>query len=144
MLRVLLADARERGSKVVEEAAYEKLCAVRIADKTNADTGTVENDIWRSVVETEELLGEKRGRTMRLSRTRQMIYRHGAKNTVIKIVLKKDSSTGFGDMMELGRPDLLFEAIALRHPDEFDAETRSVSWKRLDDRGIDPDDIARE
>ena len=144
MLRILLADARERGSKVVEEAAYEKLCAMRIADKANAEPGTVEHDIWRSVVETEELLSEERERTVRLSRTRQMIYRRGAKNAVIKIVRKKDSSTGFGDLMELERPDLLFEAIVLRHPDEFDEETRSVSRKRLKERSISPDDIARQ
>lgn len=131
-LRAMLLDARKRGSNVVEQAAYEKLCAVRISEKTNAEPGTVEHDVWRSFVETEELLSEKRGRTVRLSRTRQMILRHGATSTVIKIVLRKDSSTGFGDLMDLERPDPLFEAIALRHSDGFDAETRAVCAKRLE------------
>ena len=130
-LRAMLAVAQERGSKVVVEAAFEKLCDARVSDMTNAELGTVERDVWRSVVETEELLREKWGKTVFLRGTRQIINGRGAANTVNMIVRNNNPSTMFGGLKEMGRPDLLFEAIALRHPDEFDAETRSVSLSRL-------------
>ena len=143
MLRSLFANARERGSEVVEEAANKKLCEVRASEMTNAEAWMVVRDVWRSIVENEELLREKWGKTVFLRGTRRKINGQGATHTVNKIVRNLNPSTMFGDLMELGRPDLLFEAIALRLPDIFDAEARFVSLKRLKEHGINPDDIAR-
>ena len=143
-LRAMMVDACKRRSKRMKEVAYEKLCALRVRAETGSKPGTVEHDVWQSIIETEELLSVKLGMTKRLYRTRQMIPRHGATMTVVRIVRKKTPSTGFGDLMELGRPDLLFESIALHHPDKFDEETKDIARKRLVEHGIVPEERTRQ
>ncbi|MAU53159.1 MAG: hypothetical protein CMN17_12490 [Roseovarius sp.] len=133
-LREMIKNARRHNSAAVEAAAFERLCFVQ----PEATPGTVEHDVWQSIHALEELLREERGRTVRLSRTRQKISRDGEAKTVSDLTLKPSPSQGFHDLVERGLPELTFEAVVLRHPRTFDAEVQQAAIKRFKAAGLDP------
>ena len=132
-LRNFANNARRLKSRAVEEAAFRQLCFVQPEDRP----GSLEHDVWQSIHALEEMLLEERGKTVRLSRTRQKIAKEGEAKTVADLTLKKDASAGFFDLLERKRPDLTFEAVVLRHSDIFDEEVRLASIARLSDANVD-------
>lgn len=99
--------------------------------------GSVEHDVWSCIHALEDALTEERGKTVRLSRTRQKIGRDGEHKTVIDLVAGKQS-TGFDMMIEREMPKYTFEAVTLRHPKVFDEACRARATERLAAVGVDP------
>lgn len=98
--------------------------------------GSVEHDVWSCIHALEDALTEERGKTVRLSRTRQKIGRDGEYQTVIDLVAGKQSS-GFDMMIEREMPKYTFEAVTLRHPSVFDEACRARATQRLAEVGVD-------
>jgi len=136
-LRVLIENARRKKSEIVEAAAFRRLCHVQ----PDAQPGSVKHDVWQAVHALEEMLSDERRKTVRLSRTRQKIARHGEAKTVADLTLKPEPSPGFTLLVDRGAPQLLFEVVALRHPTVFDETTRDAARIRLIDAGLDPDNL---
>lgn len=134
-LRALIANAQRMKSAAVERAAFLRLCSLA----PEAAEGTVEHDVWQSIHALEELKRQAAGRAVRLTRTRQKITRDGEAKTVADLTLKRDASAGFSDLIDLGHPELTFEAVVLRHPDSFDDDIRVAARTRLTEAGVDPD-----
>ena len=134
-LRSQIDNARRQGSAAVERAAFLRLCLIQ----PEATPGTVEHDVWRSIHALEEMLREERGKTVRLSRTRQKIARDGEAKTVSDLTMKPEPSQGFVDLIEHRHPELTFEAVVLRHPKTFPADIQSAAKRRLQTAGLDPD-----
>lgn len=137
-LRALMANAVRLGVPEVRDAAFRRLAYVQPA----AEPGTVEHDFWQTIFAFEQLLKEERGKTVRLSRTRMKIGRVGEVKTLADFANATKETQGFEMLMERGMPELTGEAIILRHPEDFDDETRAAAAARLEGAGVDPGSLA--
>ncbi|WHU01195.1 hypothetical protein [Sphingomonas sp. NIBR02145] len=131
-LRKIAANARRQGNEVVARAAKLRLYSVLPSE----EPGTLEYDVWQSIFALEGTLSEERDKTIRLSRTRQKISRDLEQQTVEDLVLGKQSE-GFDLLVERDMGELTFEALALRHPDRFEAAILDAAKSRLSAAGLD-------
>jgi hypothetical protein len=125
-LKQLAANAGRAGQERVTWGAEIKLFALL----PTAQPGTCEHDVWQSIHALEAALKAERGKTIRLTRTRQKIARVGEWQTVHDLVNGKPSD-GFDMLIERGMPEPTFEVVALCHPDCFDDATRRAAETRL-------------
>src|SRR3954454_10996249 len=107
-LRQIAVNANSKGEEEVRRTAMLGLYQVLPSEKP----GTLEYDVWQSIHALEGELSHERGKTTRLSRTRQKITRDGEQGTVADLVLGKVSD-GFRMLVDRDLPELTFEAVAL-------------------------------
>ena len=98
----------------------------------------VEIECLKAVYAYEEALSTKNGRATRANRTWQMIKRHGIVPAVERAVNRSHETMGYTTLCEKGLEDFAFEAVILRYPEIFTAETverskeRMANWKNID------------
>jgi hypothetical protein len=97
----------------------------------SAEPGTLEHDIWASIHALEELESAERGKTIRLQRTRNLIADVGEQECVERLLLKTTPSSGYDMLLRHELPELLFEAVALRHRDRFSEAALANARARL-------------
>jgi hypothetical protein len=131
-LRRWIENAREKNADEVADAAFRRLVSIVPSE----EPGTVEHDFWQTIQAFEFLLSEERGRTTRLSRTRQKVTRVGVVQTLKDWALDKKQTQGFEMLMERGMPELTGEAVVLRHPDNFEADVQAAARDRLIRAGV--------
>ena len=132
-LRRFMKNAKQRGGDDVYTAAFERLITVQ----PSAEVGTIAHDVWRTIYAFEEVLREERGKTVRLSRTRQKIQRDGEVKTVKDMTLKRTASEGFEMLKERGRLELSFEALVVARAEHFPSNVVDAARSRLDAEGMD-------
>ena len=132
-LRQIAANAHRNGEEEVRRTAMLRLYEVLPSEKQ----GTLEYDVWQSIYALEGELSYERGKTTRLTRTRQKIVRDGEQTTVADLVLGKVSE-GFRMLVDRNLPELTFEAVALKHTDRFDERVLAAAGQRLSEAGYDP------
>ncbi len=137
-LRTLIENARTQKQADIADAAFRRLISLVPSEKP----GTVEHDFWQTVHAFEFTLSEERGRTTRLSRTRQKVGRVGVIETLKDWALSDKKTDGFEMLLERGMPELTGEAIVLRHPDKFDVAVLNSARSRLVAAGVDLGNIA--
>ena len=131
-LRTIADNALKLGNHKVRHAAQLRLYSILPAAKP----GTLEHDVWQSVFALEGALKEERGKTTLLARTRQKLERDGERKTVADLVLGKVSD-GFRMLVDRDMPRLTFEAVALRHAQEFEDQVIEAAEQRLSGQGYD-------
>lgn len=136
-LRQIATNAHRKGEEPVRRTAMLRLYEVQPSEAP----GTLEYDVWQSIYALEGELSHERGKTTRLSRTRQKIARDGEDGTVADLVLGKVSD-GFRMLVGRDMPKLTFEAVALRHPDRFSSQVIQAARSRLSEAGFDPDGLS--
>jgi hypothetical protein len=132
-LRILIKNARNKGASSVAVAAFRKLISLVPSEQP----GTVEHDFWQTIHALEYELSSERGRTTRLSRTRQKVKRDGVVTTLKELALSKDTKRGFQMLLDRGMPELTAEAIVLRHTTLFEAAVVDAARQRLLRAGMD-------
>lgn len=128
-LRNWIDNARRKGVKEVEDAAINRLIEVE-ALKNHDNPDELELDFWKSIIALEFVLSQERGKTTRLSRTRQKIARVGIRKTLADLALSAEPSEGYFLLRDRGMLEMSAEAVVLRHPEQFDAETIAAAQKR--------------
>jgi hypothetical protein len=131
-LRQIAANARSKGELEVARAADLRLYAVLPPEAP----GTFEHDVWQSIHALEGTLTVERAKTTRLGRTRQKIARVGEFETIKDLILGKKPSEGFFMLIDRQMGDLTFEAVALRHSNQFDKAVLVAAAARLQSVGI--------
>lgn len=132
MLKTWIKNAHDRAAPDVEDAAFRKLIAI----VPSGEPGTLEHDFWQMVNALEFTLQDERGKTTRLSRTRQKAVRVGVERTLKDWALAAEETEGFTRLIERGMPELTGEAIVLSHPDTFDETVRAAAQTRLEAAGV--------
>lgn len=138
-LRRFMENARRMGAEPVRAAAFERLVSILPGEAPDP----VSRDFWRMIHAFEELLSEERGRTTRLSRTRQKVQRVGVAKTLEDFALTREATDGFRMLMDRGLPHLTGEAVILRHPDAFHETVVQAAAARLRAEGVDVDALSR-
>jgi hypothetical protein len=133
LLRTWIENAEKKKDPVIADAAFRRLVSLVPAEKK----GTVEHDFWQSIHALEFVLSKEKGKTTRLSRTRQKINRVEVVQTLKDLALSKKPSAGFAMLIERGMPELTAEAVILRHPKTFDEEVCAAAHERLVSAGVD-------
>lgn len=126
----LAKNAKQEGNTEVERAARLRLYELL----PSAEPGTTEHDVWRSIFALEDTLSGERGKTIRLSRTRQKIVRDGELKCVADLILGQPSK-GFELLADREMLSLSFEAVALRHPSKFSDPILAAARDRLESVG---------
>jgi len=136
-LRNYIANARKQGDAEIEQAAIRRLISLVPSESP----GSVEYDFWRTINAFEYALTNERGKTTKLNRTRQKVAKVGVIATLRDWAFKKGSTEGFDMLLAMNMAEYTGEAIVLRHPDKFDAETIKAAKNRLRDAGVDVDNL---
>lgn len=136
LLRQFRENAQKLGAPEVADAAFRRLLEILPEEAP----GSIEHDFWMTIHAFEEVLRDERGKTVRLSRTRQKIARVGVKQTLIDFAMSKAPTEGFDMLIERDLPELTGEALILKHGESFDPKVRAAAKQRLANAGV---DIAR-
>lgn len=132
-LRTLRENAQRLGVPEVEEAAFRRLVEILPGETP----GSIEHDFWKTIHAFEEILRDERGKTVRLSRTRQKIDRVGVMRTLIDFAVSKTPTDGFKMLIERGLPELTGEALVLKHASHFEPAVLDAAKSRLEGAGVD-------
>lgn len=113
-------------------------CQIRLAELGSQQfEDALEKEFWTAVNIAEEFKTAENGKTTRLSRTRQKYNRDGAKKCVQDLATRPAMTEGFRILADNGRVDLTFEAVLLRHANQFDESTVDIAKTKLRDNGVD-------
>jgi len=106
--------------------------AVELRAALHGATSDAEREALQAVYAYERVLSQRHGKSVRASRTWQMIHRHGIIKAVERAVNRPDETSGYTALIEMGMPDLAFEAVVCRHPTVFSADALKRSRERLE------------
>ena len=123
-------NARDRGA--LELADQARMRAVQIRADVHGASSEVERECLRAVYAYEEVLTAKKGHRQPANRTWQMIKRHGIIPVVERVVTKREVSSGFTALAEMGLMAYAFEAVILRYPGSFSPDAIAMSRLRME------------
>lgn len=128
----------ERFAKNVE-AKYPALArearrrAVELRAAIYGAKSAAELEALQAVYAYEEVLRARKGKRTPATRTWQMIKRHGIIGTVERAVNRKNETTGYTALVEMGMQDFAFEAVVVRYPNLFSPETVARAKARVEE-----------
>ena len=105
--------------------------AVEIKAASYGAKSEAERDAIQAVYAAEAALSHRNGKKTRASRTWQSISRWGILQAVERVVTRRKETEGYQILAEVGMLDHSFEAVVLRHPEEFSTEAVASSKARL-------------
>ena len=119
------------GNNFPELAQAARRRSVELRAESYGAKSTAEREALQAVCAYEQVLSEKHGKTVRATRTWQMIKRHGIVEAIERVVKRKAETAGYKALVEMGMSDLAFEAVVCRHPSVFSPEALKHSQERL-------------
>ena len=137
LLRNLLENASKKG-----DATLVLDCQVRLAEIEGAKySSQLEREFWTAVRAAEELKSADKGKTVRLTRTRQKADRVGIRQCLIDWSVSSGTTDGFKTLVAGGKAELTGEAIVIRHADEFEESVVTAAKDKLIKNGVEVSDI---
>jgi hypothetical protein len=130
-LKNWINNAEREGASDVADSARRRLIAVQALKNIDSSSDPLVLDFWKSIAALEFELSVERGKTIRLSRTRQKIGRVGVQKTLADLALQSSPSEGYFLLRDRDMLDLSAEAVVLRFPNEFGEDVLEAARKRL-------------
>ncbi|MBI3045018.1 MAG: hypothetical protein HYY78_19555 [Betaproteobacteria bacterium] len=124
-------NALERNRPDLANEARKRAVELR-AEACSAST-QVEQECLAAVYAYEEVLTAKKHHRARASTTWQAINRHGLLHAVERAVNRGAELPHHPALLEMGLQDHAFEAVVVRHPELFSAQTVQRSRRRVDE-----------
>ena len=124
-----IRNAIQLGRPDLAEQARRRAVELRAAAEGAATD--VERECLQAVYAYEQVLRRRSGKNIRANRTWQMIKRHGIKEAVERAVNRPTETAGYQALAEMGLQDFAFEAVILRHPNEFSEEAVERATDRM-------------
>lgn len=134
--RKLATNARRLGHPELEAQAMQRAHELRAIEE--GYTSPAEQAIFIALYAYEEQRSRQKGSAFRANRTRPMLAKHGALVAAERMVLNPKPSKGFEVLEEAGLPELSFEAIIDRFPNEFLASAVEAARARLEGMSVTP------
>jgi len=128
---IFARNATEKNRPDLAEQAIKR--AVQLRAEALGVHSEAEKEALQAVFAYEEVLARKSGKRTRASRTWQMIDRHGIIKAVERAVNRKTETQGYTALVDMGLEEFAFEAVILRHPDQFSKEAVMRSKARLNE-----------
>jgi len=114
-----------------ELAQQARLRMMEIKAEAKGAISIVEKESLQAIFAYEQVLSKRHGKPTRAGRTWPMISKHGIIGGVERVVNRPVESTGYTSLAEMGLEDFAFEAVILRHPNEFSDEAVEISRQRM-------------
>jgi hypothetical protein len=108
--------------------------AVQLRAQVYGSESDVEREALEAVYAYEAVLTRENGKKTRASRTWQLIRRHGVLQAVERTINKDEETADYATLVEMGLERYAFEAVVMRYPDSFSAETVEHSRERAAQR----------
>lgn len=134
-LRNWISNAERNGAEDVAEAARRRLIELEASLNVDSSNEPLALDFWKSIIALEFVLSGERGKTIRLSRTRQKISRVGVQKTLSDLALQPTPSEGYFLLRDRDMLDLSAEAVILRFPNHFEENVLQAARARLETNG---------
>lgn len=125
-------NAEREGATDVADAARRRYIEVEASTNVDNSSDPLVIDFWKSIAPLEFALTGERGKTIRLSRTRQKITRVGVQKTLSDLTLQSAPSEGYFLLRDRDMLDLSAKAVVLRFSDRFGEEVLQAARARLD------------
>jgi hypothetical protein len=108
--------------------------AVILRAEAEGASTEAEHDALRAVNAFEEVRSQEAGKRVRSSRTRQSFQRNGILTTVENVVSRNKPTEGYTALVAAGMEDFTFEAVVLRHPENFTPLAIENATRRIAER----------
>lgn len=119
------------GPRLPELAKAARRRGIELRAAAYGAASDAEREAIAAVYAYERVLSVRKGKTIRASRTWQMIKNHGVIGAVERTVARPDDAAGFTALAEMGMLDLAFESVVVRHPQVFTPKAVERSAQRL-------------
>jgi hypothetical protein len=112
-------------------AAEARQRAVELRAAAYGATSDAERECLEAIYAYEEILFDKHGKSVKASRTWQMIKRRGIIAAIEQAVDRPDGTAGFTALQSVGLENFAFEAVILRHSALFSESAVERSRQRM-------------
>lgn len=127
-LRTLIENARRLGRDDLVLRCQAQIA--RLAGNEYDDE--LEQEFWQAVHMAGEISLANTGKKTPLTKTRQKFRRDGAQKCIADFATRSDFTDGYRLLTDAGYQELTFEAVLLRHPDQFTPEDVKKVRKKLE------------
>ena len=126
-------NATERNRPDLAVAARKR--ALELRAREHGANSDVERECLEAVYAYERVLSKRSGKNTKAGRTWPMIKKYGILPAVERAVNRPAETSGYRALLEMGLERYAFEAVILRHPSSFSAETIEHARSRVKERG---------
>lgn len=127
---IFAVNAEKKNRSDLAQAARRR--GIELRAESHNPGSHLEREAWQILYAYEEVLFRKHGKRVKAMGTRKMIKNRGIIATVEHLVNRRRDPQGYTLLVRMGMQDLTFEALVLRHRDQFKPETAARARQKVE------------